>query len=81
MSTATPRKRRTRIGTVIWGAALLTIGILILLGEVAAVSLDPVVVTLGLLVGVGLSLIIGGALSLRNRPPADGQDHSVAPPY
>jgi predicted phage tail protein len=81
MSTVTPRKRRTRIGTVIWGAALLTVGVLVLLGELAAVSVDPVVVALGLLVGVGLSLIIGGVLSLRNRPPAKDPDTAATPPY
>lgn len=75
MSTAmtTPR-RRARVVTIVWGTVLLAVAVLILLGQFFALSIDPVVVALGLLVGVGLSLIAGGILSLRSRPASDHQD-------
>jgi len=81
MSSMVPRRgRRVRVGTVIWGATLLAVGLLILVGEVGSISLDPVIVALGLLLGVGVSLIIGGLLSIRARPPMEGEDLRTAPP-
>lgn len=75
MSTSIPaRRRRTRITTIVWGAGILAVAVLILLGQFFALSIDPVVVALGLLVGVGLSLIAGGILSLRSRSASTGQD-------
>ncbi|MFJ6001484.1 hypothetical protein [Arthrobacter sp. NPDC092385] len=68
------RRRRTRVVTVVWGAGILAVAVLILLGQFFALSIDPVVVALGLLVGVGLSLIAGGILSLRSRPSSEEQD-------
>lgn len=72
-SMTTPR-RRARVVTIVWGTVLLAVAVLILLGQFFALSIDPVVVALGLLVGVGLSLIAGGILSLRSRPASDDQD-------
>ncbi|KNC19950.1 hypothetical protein AC792_03540 [Arthrobacter sp. RIT-PI-e] len=74
-----PHRRRVRAGTVIWGVTLLAVGLLVLIGEVSAIPLDPVLVALGLLLGVGVSLILGGLLSLRARP-AEDEDHSPTQP-
>jgi hypothetical protein len=74
-------KHRARVVTIVWGAGILTIAGLVLLGQFIALSIDPVVVALGLLIGVGLSLVAGGILSLRTRTPADGHDDADAPGY
>ncbi len=68
MSTSiTQPEPRPRVTTIVWGVVLLIIPALILAGQFFAISIDPVILTLGLLVGVGLSLVIGGILSLRSR--------------
>lgn len=79
-SRISPPERRVRVGTVVWGGTLLAVGVLILLVEVSTISLDPALVALGLLLGIGVSLVIGGLLSLRARPPMDGEDPPSAPP-
>lgn len=83
MSTSiTERKRRPRATTIIWGALILAVAALLLLGQFFALSIDPVVVALGLLIGVGLALVAGGILSLRSAAPetapdaGQGADHS-----
>lgn len=74
MSTAiTPPPRRVRLVTVVWGMVILTVAGLLLAGQFIALSIDPVVVALGLLVGVGLALVAGGLLSLRGRGTPIGQ--------
>lgn len=70
----TERKHRPRVTTIIWGAVILAVSLLVLLGQFIELSIDPVVVALGLLVGVGLALIAGGILSLRPRTGADDRD-------
>ncbi|WP_104118788.1 hypothetical protein [Arthrobacter sp. B1805] len=73
MSTSiTEQKRRPRVTTIVWGALILAIALLVLLSQFIALSIDPVVVALGLLIGVGLALVAGGILSLRSRATADG---------
>ncbi|THJ66451.1 hypothetical protein E8P82_08270 [Arthrobacter echini] len=80
MSTSlTPPAPRPRVGTISWGAVLLGTAALLLAGQFFSVSIDPVILTLGLLVNVGLSLVIGGILSLGSRhtddtDPADRDD-------
>ncbi|MHA7143407.1 hypothetical protein ACX80U_01690 [Arthrobacter sp. TmT3-37] len=82
MSTSiTERKRRPRVATIVWGAVILVVAGLVLVGQFVALSIDPVVVALGLLVGVGLALVAGGILSLRSRPTTDEQDHPDAIDY
>lgn len=58
---------RLRPGTIIWGVVTIVIGALILIGELADISLDPVVVVMTLLIGTGLALVIGGILSMTRR--------------
>ncbi len=75
MSTVIPTpKRRARVITIVWGTVILAVSGLILVSQFFALSIDPVVVTLGLLIGVGLSLVLGGVLSLRTRQAADDDD-------
>jgi hypothetical protein len=81
MSTAiTPSPRRIRLVTVVWGMVLLIVAGLLLVSQFVALSIDPVVVALGLLVGVGLALVAGGLLSLRGRGTAldDGSASGIA---
>lgn len=75
MSTSIPeRNRRPRATTIIWGALILAVAVLLLLGQFFALSIDPVVVALGLLIGVGLALVAGGILSLRTAAPETTRD-------
>lgn len=67
---------RARLVTVVWGSVILAIASLLLVSQVVELSIDPVIVALGLLVGVGLALVAGGILSLRSRPTADDRDDS-----
>jgi predicted phage tail protein len=80
MSTSLTRpRRRARVVTIVWGAVLLAVAVLLLVGQFVALAIDPVIVALGLLVGVGLALVAGGILSLRTRPTPD--DHDELPTY
>jgi len=75
MSTSLTRpRRRARVVTIVWGAVLLAVAVLLLVGQFVALAIDPVIVALGLLVGVGLALVAGGILSLRTRPTPDDRD-------
>lgn len=67
-------KHRPRLLTIVWGSVILAIATLLLAGQVVELSIDPVIVALGLLVGVGLALVAGGILSLRSRPTEDRRD-------
>ncbi|MHA7281367.1 hypothetical protein [Arthrobacter sp. TMS2-4] len=81
MSTAlNGTKRRARLVTVVWGSVILVIATLLLVSQVVELSIDPVIVALGLLVGVGLALVAGGVLSLRSRPATDERDDSREDP-
>ncbi|WP_043440563.1 hypothetical protein [Arthrobacter sp. L77] len=69
-------KRHPRLPTIVWGSVILAIASLLLVSQVVELSVDPVIVALGLLVGVGLALVVGGILSLRSRQTENGrEDH------
>lgn len=75
MSTALDgTKRHPRLLTIVWGSVILAVASLLLVSQVVELSIDPVIVALGLLVGVGLALVAGGILSLRSRPTAEGRE-------
>ncbi|MBG6226144.1 choline-glycine betaine transporter [Arthrobacter sp. CAN_A2] len=67
-------KRRPRLVTIVWGSVILAIASLLLVSQFVQLSVDPVIVALGLLVGVGLALVTGGILSLRSGPTENGLD-------
>lgn len=76
MSTSiTHPKRRARVVTIVWGASILAVAVLVLLSQFVALSVDPVLLALGLLVSVGLSLVVGGILSLRTQTTAADHDN------
>ncbi|NJC23188.1 putative phage tail protein [Arthrobacter pigmenti] len=58
---------RVRPGTIIWGVVTIVIGALILAGALTDIMLDPVLVVMALLIGTGLSLVVGGVLSMTRR--------------
>ncbi|PPB48946.1 hypothetical protein C4K88_09405 [Arthrobacter pityocampae] len=64
-------RRHPRLLTIVWGSVILVVASLLLVSQVVDLSIDPVIVALGLLVGVGLALVAGGILSLRKRLTAD----------
>ncbi len=75
MSTTSQKPaHRPRVTTIVWGSVILVIALLLLVSQFVDLAVDPVVVALGLLVGVGLALVIGGALSLRSRAAEDHRD-------
>lgn len=56
-------RRHVRTGTIVWGLLLIAAGVLILAWLLTDITLDPVVVLLGLTLGAGAALLIGGAVS------------------
>jgi hypothetical protein len=64
-------KRRPRVGTVVWGLIVIAMAVVLLLAEMATLSLDMGQVVIGLLIGAGLALVIGGVISASNREKDD----------
>ena len=69
--------RTVRTVTITWGAVILVIAGLLLVSQFVTLAMDPVVVALGLLVGVGVALVTGGLLSLRDRAD-EHSDHATS---
>ncbi|WP_026534485.1 hypothetical protein [Arthrobacter sp. H14] len=65
--------RRPRVGTVVWGLIIIALASILILAEVATISLDFGQVMIGLLIGAGLALVIGGLISAKNREKDDKQ--------
>lgn len=68
----TPR-RRAKVGAVVWGLIIIALAAVLILAEVATISLDIGQVMIGLLIGAGLALVIGGLISAKNREKDDKQ--------
>lgn len=64
-----PTRRPARVGTIVWGLVLATVGALILAVQLTDIRLDAGVVLLGLLIGAGAALVLGGLVSVRRRTP------------
>ncbi|GAB3247478.1 hypothetical protein [Arthrobacter pigmenti] len=64
-------KRRPRVGTVVWGLIVIALAVVLLLAEMATLSLNMGQVIIGLLIGAGLALVIGGVISASNREKDD----------
>ncbi len=61
-SPATSR-RQVRTGTIVWGLLIISAAVLLLAWLLTDITLDPLAVLLGLLLGGGAALLIGGAVS------------------
>ena len=55
--------RKIRVGTVVWGLVLTVLAVLLLLVNTVNLSVDPVLLVLGLTLGAGLALLAGGFLA------------------
>ncbi|WP_245580364.1 hypothetical protein [Arthrobacter castelli] len=67
----TGKRQRPRAGTVVWGLIIIALAVLLILGQVASISLNMGQVVIGLLLGAGLALVIGGIISAGNREKDD----------
>lgn len=64
LETSAPAGRRpVRTATIVWGLLIMAAGILLLAWLLTDISLDPMAVLLGLLIGAGAALLIGGAVA------------------
>ncbi|MET4058639.1 MFS superfamily sulfate permease-like transporter [Arthrobacter sp. UYP6] len=61
--TAAGARRPARTATIVWGLLITATGILLLAWLLTDITLDPLVVLLGLTLGAGAALLIGGAVS------------------
>lgn len=61
--------QQLQIGTVVWGLVLTTLAVLMLLTSTVNLSVDPVLVILGVTLGAGFALLAGGFISaaVKNR--------------
>lgn len=69
-----PVRRAARTGTIVWGLLIIAAAVLLLAWLLTDITLDPLVVLLGLMLGGGAALLIGGAVSVlggRNRSSED----------
>ena len=55
--------RQLQVGTVVWGLVLVTLAVLLLLATTVNLSVDPVLVILGVALGAGFALLAGGFLA------------------
>lgn len=59
-----------RVGTIVWGAVVVALGILVILTRQAGLALDAGQTAIWLLLGAGVAMVTGGAVNLlrKNRP-------------
>jgi len=62
-----PGRHPVRVGTVVWGAVVVALGILVILTRQAGLSLDAGQTAIWLLLGAGVAMVAGGALNLFRR--------------
>ncbi|MET1034790.1 MAG: hypothetical protein ABWX68_06110 [Arthrobacter sp.] len=65
--TSDPTAMRVPMGTLVFGLVLVGLGLIVLVGILYGVSLDPGVIAVSVLVGSGLLLVVGGLLAGRRR--------------
>ena len=56
-----------RVGTLVWGAVVVVIGLLVLATRQAGLQLDTGQATMWLLFGAGLAMVAGGAVNVLRR--------------
>lgn len=57
-------RRPVRTGTIVWGLLVIAVAVLILAWLLTDITLDPLAVLLGLMLGGGGALLLGGTLSV-----------------
>lgn len=62
-----PGRHPVRVGTIVWGAVVLVLGILIIVTRQAGLNLDAGATVIWLLFGAGLAMVAGGAVNLLRR--------------
>ncbi len=63
----TTEKPQMRVGTMVWGAVVLVLGILLIIVRQAGLELDAGQTAMWLLLGAGVAMIAGGAVHLLRR--------------
>lgn len=66
LADATP-KRPVRFGTVVWGAIIMVLGIILIAAKQANLTLDPGQTAMWLLLGAGVVMVAGGAVHVLRR--------------
>jgi predicted phage tail protein len=56
-----------RVGSIVWGAILAVVGVLMITARQAGLSLDAGQTAMWLLFGAGLAMVLGGAVSIIRR--------------
>ncbi|WP_425859941.1 hypothetical protein [Arthrobacter sp. TWP1-1] len=59
-----PTSHPARVGTIVWGAVVLVLGILIIVMNQAGLDLDAGQTAMWLLLGAGVAMVAGGAVKL-----------------
>jgi predicted phage tail protein len=65
--TAGPVRHPARVGTIVWGAVVIALGILIIVASRTGLDLDPRLTAMWLLLGAGAAMVAGGAVKLLRR--------------
>ena len=63
-TTAPPARHPLRVGTLVWGAVVVVLGILVIVVNQAGLSLDAGQTAMWLLLGAGVAMVAGGAINL-----------------
>ena len=61
---AQPARHPLRVGTLVWGAVVVVLGILVIVVTQAGLSLDAGQTAMWLLLGAGVAMVAGGAINL-----------------
>lgn len=64
---AEPVRHPIRVGTVVWGAVIATLALLIILSSQLRLELDAGLTAMWVLLGAGVAMVAGGAVNLLRR--------------
>lgn len=59
-----PEGRTVRVGTIVWGAVVIALGVLVILIRQAGLQLDAGQTAMWLLFGAGVAMVAGGTVNL-----------------
>lgn len=66
-STPLASAHKVRVGTIVWGAVVVVLGVLVILSRATGLSLPPGQTAMWLLFGAGVAMVVGGAIQLLTR--------------